>query len=329
MLAASELFFGGSAVAAMIAGAVALFAPCCISVMLPAYFATAAQNRRMLVAMTFLFAAGVATIILPLALGAAFVQRVLIGQHTIVYTVAGVILVALAAYTFLGGRMHLPMPGRRAGGRAGPLSVYTLGAFSGVASACCAPVLAGVLALSGAAASFGAALGLGTAFVFGMVAPLFVISLMWDRYDWSSSRLFRPRQVSLRIGPWRRSLSGTALASSTLLLLMGLGTLYIGLFRDAMATPGGWQESLSAELQHYGSVLTKALDFVPSWAGAVLLGLLLLLLARLALRQVSGPSYGDFEHADPDLKRADPIDDSDDSRPHEAATKEVTHEQYV
>lgn len=37
----SALFFGGSVIAAVLAGAVALFAPCCISVMLPAYFATA------------------------------------------------------------------------------------------------------------------------------------------------------------------------------------------------------------------------------------------------------------------------------------------------
>jgi hypothetical protein len=67
----SSLFFGGSVVAAVVAGAIALFAPCCSSFMLPAYFASAFQNRRLLVAMTFLFGAGVATVILPIALGAA------------------------------------------------------------------------------------------------------------------------------------------------------------------------------------------------------------------------------------------------------------------
>ncbi len=49
MLAAasqSNLFFGGSVVAAVIAGAIALFAPCCVSVMLPAYFAASFHNRR-------------------------------------------------------------------------------------------------------------------------------------------------------------------------------------------------------------------------------------------------------------------------------------------
>jgi cytochrome c-type biogenesis protein len=54
----SSIFFGGALVAATMAGVVALFAPCCISVMLPAYFASSFQNRGLLVAMTFLFGAG-------------------------------------------------------------------------------------------------------------------------------------------------------------------------------------------------------------------------------------------------------------------------------
>jgi cytochrome c biogenesis protein CcdA len=67
----SSVFLGGSVVAATVAGIIALFAPCCISVMLPAYFAGSFQNRRVLTAMTFLFAAGIATVILPIALGAS------------------------------------------------------------------------------------------------------------------------------------------------------------------------------------------------------------------------------------------------------------------
>src|ERR1700687_5010981 len=67
----TSIFFGGSAIAAFVAGLIALFAPCCISVMLPAYFASSFRNRGVLVAMTILFAAGIATVILPLAMGAA------------------------------------------------------------------------------------------------------------------------------------------------------------------------------------------------------------------------------------------------------------------
>jgi len=145
----SSIFFGGSFIAAVVAGMIALFAPCCISVMLPAYFAGSFQNRKLLVAMTFLFAAGIATVILPLAMGASALRQLITGQHTIVYVVGGLMMLGLGAYTLLGGHLHIPMPGRRAGGKGGPFSVYSLGVFSGVASSCCAPVLAGVIALSG------------------------------------------------------------------------------------------------------------------------------------------------------------------------------------
>ncbi len=144
----SSIFFGGSVLAAVIAGTIALFAPCCISVMLPAYFASSFQNRRLLVAMTFLFAAGIATVILPIAMGASVLQQLLTTQHTAIYVTGGLLMLALAGYVLLGGQIHLPMPGRRAGGKTGILSVYSLGIFSGVASSCCAPVLAGVIALS-------------------------------------------------------------------------------------------------------------------------------------------------------------------------------------
>src|SRR5438094_9780945 len=113
----SGIFFGGSIVAAVVAGAVALFAPCCMSVMLPAYFASSFQNRRLLVAMTFVFAAGVATVILPIAVGVAAFRRLFTAQHTIVYLVGALLMLALGIYTLFGGQIHLPMPGRR-GGRA-------------------------------------------------------------------------------------------------------------------------------------------------------------------------------------------------------------------
>ena len=291
-MGSTSIFFGGSVVAAVVAGSVSLFAPCCISIMLPAYFSSAFQNRRALVAMTFLFAAGVATVILPIAVGAAFLQRLFVSEHTLIYTTAGVLLLALAGYMLAGGRIHLPMPGRRASGRTGPLSVYSLGMFSGVTSSCCAPVLAGVIALSGVAGSFGAAAGLGSAYVFGMVAPLFVISLLWERFDLRASRLFRPRSVTWRLGPVRRTVSAAALASGILLALMGAATIYVGLFKDSMPSPRGWEASLSATLQHYGNKLTHALSFVPSWAAAVLLALVLTTLARRALRQLAGGSSG-------------------------------------
>ncbi len=277
----SSIFFGGSVIAAFIAGMIALFAPCCISVMLPAYFASSFQNRSKLVAMSFIFAAGVATVILPLVLGAVVLRELFVTQHTPVYLVGGSVMLGMAAFTLLGGKLQLPMPGRAATTGAGPLSIFSLGMFSGVASSCCAPVLAGVIALSSVAPNALLASGLGGAYIFGMVAPLFLISLLWERYDWRSSRLFRPRSVTWRIGPLKRTLSASMLASGLLLGVIGVGTIWTGLAYHSMPTTSHWALSASVWLQHVGQIITNALSGVPNWLAAALL---LLAMTALGLR---------------------------------------------
>lgn len=282
----SSFFFGGSVVAAWVAGMVSLFAPCCISVMLPAYLAGTLQNRRLLVAMTFLFGAGVATIVLPIALGAQFLRRTLVQDHATIYIGGGLIMVALAVFTLCGGRLRLPMPGRRPTGRTGPLGVYSLGVFSGVATSCCAPVLAAVVTLSGAASSFVVALGLGLAYVLGMVMPLFLVSWLWERRDWQRSRLFRPRSLTWRVGPLSRTLSASAVASGMLLGVMGGWAIWMGAAGQSMPTPSGWQAWLAARIGHVGHVVADALSWVPGWAAAGMLLLAVAALARIAFRQL-------------------------------------------
>ncbi|HET8909763.1 MAG TPA: cytochrome c biogenesis protein CcdA [Ktedonobacterales bacterium] len=309
----SSLFFGGSVIAAVVAGAIALFAPCCISFMLPAYFASAFQNRRLLVAMTFLFGAGVATVILPIALGASLLRQIFTEWHPFIYSTGGVILLGLAAYTLLGGQIHLPTPGARAGGRSGPLGVYSLGVFSGITSSCCAPVLAGMIALSSVAPSFAIALGLGTAYVFGMVAPLFALSLLWERFDWRSSKLLRPRTFTWQIGSIKRRLSGTQLASGVLLLILGVTMLWIGLTLKSMFRLTGWQASFAFQLQHIGSAITSFFTWIPNWAAAVLIIALVLLLARRAFRQVA-PSTPSTSRPQPGMTQHDGAGDEEAPR---------------
>src|SRR5258707_167411 len=92
-----------------------------------------------------------------------------------------------------GGKPMLPMPALRFPSGHGYGAAYGLGLFSGIASACCAPVLAGVVVLTGSAASFGAALAVSLTYVAGMVAPLAGIALVWEGRDWGSSRLLYGR----------------------------------------------------------------------------------------------------------------------------------------
>lgn len=288
----TDVVLGGAVLASFLAGMVALFAPCCISVMLPAYFASSFATKRALVAMTFVFAAGLALIVLPIALGAAAIGSLINGNHTIVYLAGGGLMLALGLYMIVGGRLALPMPGFRARSGHGPVAVFSLGAFSGVASSCCAPVLAGLVALAGASGSFASALVLGLAYVFGMVFPLFVIALLWDRFNWGESRLLRGRRFSIRVLRRELSVHSTALASGLILIAMSGVVFSIALEGNAMPS-SGWQLSLSARVQHYAAVVRGWLDGAPGWTTAAVIATALAALAWKALGQIaSRPQQG-------------------------------------
>ena len=284
---ASQLLVGTTIVAAFFAGVVALFAPCCVSVMLPAYLATGVHRRSGLIAMTFVFAAGVGVVILPIAFGATELSRLINGEHTIVYSVMAVMMLAMGVAMAAGYRLPIPMLGVRARqGHSGPSSVFVLGAFSGVATACCAPVLAGVVALSGAAASFLTSLVVGVAYVFGMVAPLFVIALVWDGREIGASRWLTGRSVRLRLAGHVRTVPLSSFAGGLLLVVMGVVVGVLAVTGPDMAT-SGWQATMSGDAQHYAHVVTTWLGHLPGWVTALGVFAALGVLVVLAVRQVA------------------------------------------
>lgn len=269
-----SLLLSSAVLVAFLGGVVALLAPCCVSVMLPAYLASGLRSRTRILTMTLVFAAGVGTLILPLALGASALSRLVLGNHTTVFAVGGVLMLVGGLAMALGASFKLPMPGSAPRAGSGLGSVYALGLFSGTASACCAPVLAGVVALASVAGSFGVASVIGVTYVFGMVAPLAGFALVWDRRDWGQSRFFRANSIKIRLGRRRRPTSLANLLAGGLLAAMGVLTTVLA-FRGPAMSSGGWQVRLTARLQHWASVIRHALEPVPGWISAtVVLGLL-------------------------------------------------------
>jgi cytochrome c-type biogenesis protein len=124
-----QLLLSTTILASFLGGVVALLAPCCVSVMLPAYFASTFQRRSRIVGMTLVFAAGVGTVILPVALGASALSRVVSGQHALVFSIGGAAMIIGGFAMLAGWTFSLPMlslPARTDGGFG---SVYSLGVF--------------------------------------------------------------------------------------------------------------------------------------------------------------------------------------------------------
>jgi cytochrome c biogenesis protein CcdA len=271
-----ELLTTGSVLAAFFAGGVALFAPCCIVFLAPSYLAVAVKNRRWrLLPLTFVFAAGLALVLVPITLGISLVASTIANYHAPLYYAGGVLMLALAGLSLSGRMVSLPSVLRAPDtARGDSASFFALGVFSGVASSCCAPVLAGVMTLSALSGSAAGGVALGLAYTFGMVFPLFVMALLWDRFRLGERRLLRARPVRLRV-------AGRVLVTNTVNLAVavafaGMGGFVLYLANSGRMTGGpGFQVAI-------GDGLARVFGRLEDWTSPVpepVLGLAVLALA--------------------------------------------------
>ncbi len=221
-----DSLFQTSLIASFIAGMVALFAPCCISFLLPAYLGTVFKEKEKVLLMTLIFGLGIFIIMLPAVLGVALLSKALFIYHDTFYTIGGFIMFGIAAITFLG--IKLPMvhlPGR-ATTQTDPLSIFILGIFSGITSACCAPVLIGILTLTFLSPSFFGALGIGAVYVLGMITPLLVISVILSGRSDKFLFLKKPIAKFLFLGK-ERILTTSNFIASIIFFITGMIILYL------------------------------------------------------------------------------------------------------
>lgn len=252
-----------SLAAAFFGGMIALFAPCCLSFMLPAYLAAGLQHGRwQLMRMTLTFAAGLGVVLLPITFGIAGLAQLVPQFHQTFFFIGGVLLVALGVLAVRGG-WSLPLPWAPRLGPAGKGSVFALGAFSGLASSCCAPVLAGVLALGITSTTWWMAIAIGVIYVFGMVFPLLLVALFGRRLDLLSHPALRARPVVILGGALRTTT--TNLASAILLWSMGALVLWVGSQGETAWSPDFMKGIYAWLRDSLGSVT----DVLGAWAPLV------------------------------------------------------------
>lgn len=175
-----DFLFSATLTTSFLAGVAALFAPCCITVLLPTYLASIFKQRRTVFLMTFIYFLGLVTVFLPIGLGATFLTKLFSAYHNQIFLVGGVFLTLMGAILVSGKHLSLPFTVHPQLKGTGIVSVFILGIFSAIATACCAPVLAGVLALSALPGSYTLGAVFTLAYVLGMVSPLFILAGFLD-----------------------------------------------------------------------------------------------------------------------------------------------------
>lgn len=260
--------------AAVAGGLLALLSPCS-ALLLPSFFAYAFRNPVRLLARTGVFYAGLCLTLVPLGAGSALVSGVFYGHRETLVAVAGWMVIALGVAQLLGFGFTWGLPTRLQGrfaGRGSAASVFGLGAVYGLAGFCSGPILGAVLTVAATGTVMRGVLLL-ACYALGMALPLFVLALLWDRFDLGRRAWLRGR--SLSVGPLR--LHTNSLVSG--LLFVGIGVLFLIYDGTASLTgfPGlGWLADVGYRAQGPLLTLDARVDLV------------LLALAALALLAVAG-----------------------------------------
>ncbi|MEU7552905.1 cytochrome c biogenesis CcdA family protein [Streptomyces sp. NPDC044571] len=259
--------------AALLGGLLALLSPCS-ALLLPAFFAYSIDSASRLLARTGIFYAGLASTLVPLGAAGSYAGRFFHGHRDALVTGGGWLIIGLGLGQIL-GLGFAPKRLAQVSGRIRPttaLSVYALGAVYGLAGFCAGPILGSVLtvaAVSGSPVYGGLLLAV---YALGMAVPLFVLALLWERFDLGRRRWLRGRAV--RVG--RFGLHTTSLLSG--LFFITLGALFLA-YDGASALPGllDVDESFAVE-QRVRAVAEAVPD--PVLLGLVAVGALVAGLAR-------------------------------------------------
>ncbi|HEY2195423.1 MAG TPA: cytochrome c biogenesis protein CcdA [Actinomycetospora sp.] len=209
--------------AAFLGGVLALVSPCS-ALLLPSFFAYAFGGRTELVARTAVFLVGLAVVLVPLGAGSGALASVLAAHRGVVITTAGVVIVVLGVVQLLGGGWALSSATRfqaRMARRGTWLATLGLGAAYGLAGFCSGPILGAVLTVAAAGGQAVRGAALLALYALGMALPLFVLALLWQRFDLGGRRWLRGREY--RLGPLR--LHSTSTISG--LLFIAVGVLFV------------------------------------------------------------------------------------------------------
>ncbi|MEV0011009.1 cytochrome c biogenesis CcdA family protein [Streptomyces sp. NPDC051840] len=218
--------------AALLGGLLALVSPCS-ALLLPAFFAYSVDSTARLLARTGIFYAGLATTLVPLGAAGSYAGRLFHGHRDALVLGAGWLIIALGLAQIAGkgfaSRRLASLSGRIRPTTA--LSVYALGAVYGLAGFCAGPILGSVLTVSALGGSLVYGGLLLAVYALGMAAPLFVLALLWERFDLGRRVWLRGRP--LRAG--RFEVHSSSLLSG--LFFVGLGALFL-VFDGTTALPG-------------------------------------------------------------------------------------------
>ena len=277
-----------SYLASFVGGLLSLLSPCS-ALLLPAFFAYAFQSRRELVGRTAVFYLGLAATLVPLGMGISAVSTLVYGHRGALIGISGFVVIAFGFLQLLGvGFTFGPLERLRNRIKVDSGSIaftFALGTVYGFAGFCSGPILGAILTVAASSRSVFGGAGLLATYAAGMAAPLFLMALLWDRFDLGRRRWLRGREITL--GGLR--LHTTNLVSG--LMFITIGVLFI-VFEGTSALEGLYDArgatDLAFAVEWWVNGVAESVPLSLALAGVAVL-LAGLLLYRRARRGDHGP----------------------------------------
>ena len=164
-------------------------------------------------------------------------------------------------------------------------SVFLLGVFSGAATSCCAPVLAGAVMLAVISGVFWKALIVTFAYVFGITFPLFIGAYFYDRFHIEKFAVIRGRIFQLKLFGSIHTIHSTNLLAGIVFFAVGVLLIVLALSGNAFWAPS-FQGEISSILNKWSQDILGVLGNMPDtiW-GIIILGIFFFLVYRVFSRK--------------------------------------------
>jgi cytochrome c-type biogenesis protein len=223
----------------------------------------------------------VATVVWPLTVGAAGLSQLISANHETMFLLGGAMMVLAGAATLAGWMWH-HAPSMGGGDPSGVVGIYGMGVFAGAATACCAPVLAGAVAIAGISGSWWAGALLGVFYLLGLVTPLLLSALGISKLR---GRVKDP-MLTLNIAGRRIHTTLARLVGGTSFLVLGGLLITLALTGNARTAPDA-QKTFGRWLTARANDISAA---IPTGAGWALMLTFLAAGIYLSVRALRAPS---------------------------------------
>jgi len=211
---------------AFLAGMLGILSPCILP-FLPAYFSYTFKEKRNITKMTFIFFLGFSMIFVAMGVIAGFIGEQFLSavQQPWLVTVAGMFMIVLGIMTLKGKKVcsYINIRNRFRNDVPG---VFLFGMFFAVGwTACLGPILAGILGIGAILGNIWYSALLLFFYSLGNLVPLFTLSMLYDRFNLSQSRIIKGKILEFSVAGKKYCLHSTSLIAGLLLVAFGIALL--------------------------------------------------------------------------------------------------------